>query len=192
MSGKVRYIKSAVLPKDYPQHKFLEVVFCGRSNAGKSSLLNLFAGGKVAHVSQTPGKTRLINFFDFNKTYVLVDVPGYGFAKRERKETEQWQEMMEMYLSQRKCLGGLIIVMDVRRDWSQEEEDLRRFANHHSTPVVIAATKIDKISKNDIKRRITELTKQSQGLSVYPVSSQTKIGHVELEEFIFNEWIRQS
>jgi GTP-binding protein len=192
MSGKVRYIKSAVLPKDYPQHNFLEVVFVGRSNAGKSSLLNLFAQGKVAHVSQTPGKTRLINFFDFNKTYVLVDVPGYGFAKRERKETEQWQQMMEVYLSKRQCLGGLIIVMDIRRDWSQEEEDLRRFANHHSTPVVIAATKTDKISKNEIKKRILELTKQSQGLSVYPVSSQEKIGHKELEEFVFNEWIRQS
>ncbi len=192
MSGKVKFIKSAVFPKDYPEHKFLEIAFAGRSNAGKSSLINLIAKSKVAHVSQVPGKTRLINFFDFNEKYVLVDVPGYGFASRSKEESKTWESMMETYLSKRKCLRGLVLVMDIRRDWDQQEEDLRQFANHYSAAVVIAATKTDKISKNEIAKRVAALTKQSQGLQVYPISSQEKKGHEELEDFIYNEWIRES
>lgn len=190
MSGPVKFIKSAVFPKDYPEHEFFEIAFVGRSNAGKSSLINIIAGGKVAHVSQVPGKTRLINFFNFKNSYVLVDVPGYGFASRSKSEIADWQKMMEAYLSRRECLRGIVLVMDIRRDWTEDEEGLRQYAEQYAAPTVIAATKMDKLNKKEIKERVAAISKQSRGLSVYPVSGTEKLGQKELEDFIFHEWIK--
>ncbi len=192
MSGPVQFIKSAVFPKDYPEHSYFEIAIVGRSNAGKSSLINVMAGGKVAKVSQVPGKTRLLNFFNFKKSYILVDVPGYGFAARGRDETASWKKMMETYLDHRECLKGLVLVMDIRRDWSEDEEGLRQYADHVGVPTVVAATKSDKISKNVIKDRLKEISKQKRGLSIYPISTTEKKGHLDLEEFVFHEWIKES
>src|SRR6478752_7250400 len=112
MPKTIQFIKSAVLPKDYPIHKMAEVAIAGRSNAGKSSFINALTRDKVAKVSSTPGKTRLLNFFNMADSYVLVDMPGYGFASRSNSEVLEWHEMIETYLMSRENLVGLILVMD--------------------------------------------------------------------------------
>lgn len=116
MPAQVQYIKSAVFPQDYPQTKLVEIAFAGRSNAGKSSLINQISDSKIAHVSQTPGKTRLLSFFNVREKYILVDMPGYGFSKRAGDEQRTWEGMVETYIREREQLKGLILVMDIRRE----------------------------------------------------------------------------
>ncbi len=190
MAAKVSFIKSAVLPKDYPQHDKFEVAFMGRSNAGKSSLINNMSNSKIAKVSQTPGKTRLLNFFNFNDSYVLVDMPGYGYASRSGDEVEQWQPMIEEFLSERPCLAGLVLVMDIRRKWTKEELVLVQFVHTHGRPVAIALTKADKISKPEIQKAVAKHKKDSKINAVFVISNTRKSGHEELEDYIYKEWIQ--
>jgi GTP-binding protein len=185
----MKYIKSAVFPKDYPPATTAEIAVAGRSNAGKSTFLNGIAGGKVAKVSQVPGKTRLLNFFDFN-SYRFVDMPGYGFASRSGDEMEDWTQMIETYLSTRGSLRGLVLVMDIRREWTGDEQLLKKFCNRVNVPICVVATKIDKCRQNEIQKYLTELKKKSQMLDVFPVSGETKKGIKEVEEFIFENWVK--
>ena len=187
---KVTYIKSAFLPPDYPVHKKKEVAFVGRSNAGKSSLINALAGSDVAKVSQTPGKTRLINFFSFGDSYVLVDMPGYGFAARSSDEIREWTQSIENYLDQRDCLVGLVLVMDVRRDWEEEEKMLMRFANKIGLPVVVAMTKIDRLNQKELKERLAAIKQHAHTSLLFPVSSTKEQGYDVMEDYIYKEWIK--
>jgi GTP-binding protein len=188
----MKYLKSAVLPPDYPDAKRPEVAVAGRSNAGKSSFLNSIAKSKVAHVSQSPGKTRLLNFFDFGEHYRFVDMPGYGFAARSGDEMKDWTKMIETYLSTRSNLKGLVLVMDIRRDWSEDEELLKQFCGRINLPICVLQTKSDKCSKNEIKKLQSGLMKVSQLSAVFPISSQANTGITEVEEFIFRDWIQPS
>lgn len=189
---KVTYIKSAVLPPDYPVHKKKEVAFVGRSNAGKSSLINAIAGSDVAHVSQNPGKTRLLNFFSFGESYVLVDMPGYGFASRSGDEIREWQQAIETYLTSRECLTGLVLVMDVRRDWEEHEKVMLRFANSQGLPVAVAMTKIDQLNQKELRERIAAIKQHAHTNLLFPVSSTKNLGFDELEDYIYKEWIKKS
>jgi len=187
---KVKFIKSGYLPQDYPTHNKKEVAFVGRSNAGKSSLINALAGEDVAHVSQTPGKTRLLNFFAFGESYVLVDMPGYGFASRSGSEILEWQKVIENYLANRECLAGLVLVMDVRRKWEDEEKMMLRFANKVGLPLLVAMTKVDQLNQKELKARIQDLKQHSHISLLFPVSSTKNIGYKEMEDFIYKEWIK--
>ncbi len=187
---KVTFLKSGFLQQDYPTHNKKEVAFVGRSNAGKSSLINALAGEKIAHVSQTPGKTRLLNFFAFGDSYVLVDMPGYGFASRSGDEITEWQKAIETYLDNRECLGGLVLVMDVRRDWEEHEKMLLRFANKIGVPMVVAMTKIDRLNQKELKERLNEIKKHAHTSLLFPISSTTHVGYREMEEYIYKEWIK--
>ena len=187
---KVTFLKSGFLQHDYPVHNKKEVAFVGRSNAGKSSLINAIAGENIAHVSQTPGKTRLLNFFAFGESYVLVDMPGYGFASRSGDEITEWQKAIETYLDSRKCLGGLVLVMDVRRDWEEHEKMLLRFANKIGVPMVVAMTKIDRLNQKELKERLNEIKKHAHTSLLFPISSTTHVGYREMEEYIYKEWIK--
>lgn len=189
--AKMTFIKSAVKMKDFPVTQFKEVAMAGRSNAGKSSLINIWANGKVAKVSQSPGKTRLLNFFNFNNSYVIVDMPGYGYASRGGDELKTWRKMIEGYLSQRPQLAGLVLVMDMARDWQEDEELLAQYMMQNDLPVVVALTKSDKFSKKDIEKSIEKIRKQSRIEDVFAVSSQTKTGCQELEDFIYKNWIKK-
>jgi len=190
---QVSYIKSAVLPEDYPIHRMNEVTFVGRSNAGKSSLINEIAGGKkIAKVSQTPGKTRLLNFFNVREKYVLVDMPGYGFAARGGDEMSDWQPMIEGYIMEREALKGVVLVMDVRRAWSRDEMMISHFAQEYGRPVALALTKSDKVSKNDLVKLVEKTKKDSRLSHVFVISNTKKTGYKELEEFIYQEWIKPS
>lgn len=187
---KMTFIKSAVKFSDFPIHQLKEIAIAGRSNAGKSSLLNTWAGGKIAKVSQTPGKTRLLNFFSAG-SYCLVDMPGYGFASRSGDEIKLWRKMIENYLSQRPQLSGLVLVIDMAREWQDDEEGIAQYVMKHDIPVAIVLTKMDKFSKQDIMKAVDRMKKQSRIEEVFPVSSQTRKGCDEVEEFLFRTWVKE-
>lgn len=189
MSRSIQYIKSAYKPEDYPPPGLPEVIITGRSNAGKSSLINAWMGSKVAHVSQTPGKTRLLNFFNVEKRYILVDTPGYGYAVRSNDEQGDWKRLMENYLSRRETLKGVILVMDARRDWAQEEVQLKDFCDSVGRPMTVVLTKVDKISKSEQLQRKKILTKASMVNHLWLSSALKKTGLLEMDEFIYKNWI---
>lgn len=190
---QVTFIKSAVVPEDYPLHKMHEVAFVGRSNAGKSSLINEIVGGKkIAKVSQTPGKTRLLNFFNVRSKYVLVDMPGYGFAARGGDEMSDWQPMIEGYIMEREALKGIVLVMDVRRAWTRDEMMISHFAQEYGRPVALALTKADKVNKSELMKLFEKTKKDSRLSHVFVVSNTKKTGYKELEDFIYQEWIKPS
>lgn len=187
----VKFLKSAVNPVDYPSDEGVEIAIAGRSNAGKSTLLNTITGRKsLAKVSSTPGKTRLLNFFEFRENYRWVDLPGYGYAARSGDEMESWGPMIETYLTERQSLRGLVLVMDIRRKWTDDEEQLKMFANRMGYPMAIVLTKTDKVTQAEKSKAQSLVRKASGVLDVFLVSSLKKQGHLELEEFLYHEWVR--
>lgn len=190
MPKTIQFIKSAVLEKDYPQTTKLEIAIAGRSNAGKSSFINALAKNKVAKVSSTPGKTRLLNFFSMEDSYVLVDMPGYGFAARSNDEMHEWRQMIETYLMSREQLAGLLLVMDIRRSWTAEEELLKRFSDERGFPMAVILTKADKLSRSQMLQAVAKMKKSSGLSSVFGVSTLKKIGQDEVEEYIFENWVK--
>lgn len=189
MKSKISFMKSAVFQKDYPIHNLKEVAFMGRSNAGKSSLINNMTKQNIAKVSQTPGKTRLLNFFNFNDSYALVDMPGYGYASRSGDEMASWQAMIEEYLAERECLAGLVLVMDIRRKWTKEEAILVQFVQSCGRPVALALTKTDKITKAECDKFRMKHIKDSKLSAVFVISNTKKSGYEDLEEYIYRQWI---
>lgn len=189
MGRQVRYLKSAQWSKDFPPGDKPEIAITGRSNAGKSSFLNHWAQSLVAKVSQEPGKTRLVNFFEVNEKYRWVDLPGYGYASRGQGEREEWAPMIEQYLSLRDNMVGAILVMDVRREWSEDEENLKHFLNTAGKPLAVVATKIDKLKPNEVERERKRLVKDS-GCPVFLVSNFRKVGADEVEDYCFKNWVR--
>lgn len=186
----IKYVKSAVLPKDFPPDRGIEVAFAGRSNAGKSSLINALNNHKIAFVSGTPGKTRLLNFFEVNGKYTMVDMPGYGYAARGADEMENWQVMIEDYLAGRQSLRGLLLVMDSRREWTADEEMLKKFADQHGFGFAVALTKIDKLTRTELSKVSGALKKKSGVNDIFLVSALKKQGHEELEEWIYLNWVK--
>lgn len=186
----IQFIKSAVLAKDYPVHKKAEVAIAGRSNAGKSSFINALSKGKVAKVSSTPGKTRLLNFFNMEDSYVLVDMPGYGFAARSGDEMAEWHRMIETYLMTRESLCGLILVMDIRRSWTKDEELLKKFSDQRGFPLAVVLTKADKMSRSQMLQTVTKIKKTSGLSAVFPVSATKKEGQDEVEDFVYDNWVK--
>jgi len=190
MKNKMVYLKSAVYPQDYPPPDRPEIIVAGRSNAGKSSFLNALAGDLVAKVSQVPGKTRLLNFFDVANKYRIVDTPGYGFSRRSGDEQASWQEMLENYFAMRESLSGILLLMDSRRDWDVDEALLADFAKRAGKPMAILLTKCDKLKTSDKHKAINAIKKSSKNELVFPVSSQTLAGVEEIEEYFFRTWLR--
>lgn len=186
----IQFIKSAVLAKDYPVHKKAEVAIAGRSNAGKSSFINALSKGKVAKVSSTPGKTRLLNFFSMEDSYVLVDMPGYGFAARSGDEITEWHRMIETYLMTRENLCGLILVMDIRRSWTEDEELLKKFSDQRGFPLAVVLTKADKMSRSQMLQAVAKIKKTSGLSAVFPVAAMKKEGQDEVEEYVFENWVK--
>ena len=135
-----------------------EIAFAGRSNVGKSSLINkLVNRRRLVKTSSTPGRTQLINFFLINQAFRFVDLPGYGYARVPEGVRRQWGTMIETYLTQRPCLKGLILIVDIRRTPGTEEDDLLRWLDHHGIECRIVATKADKLSRNKRVRPIRQI-----------------------------------
>lgn len=150
-----RFITSAVKPSQYPAPEYSEVAFAGRSNVGKSSLLNVLVNRKnLVKTSKTPGRTQLINFFLLNESISLVDLPGYGYAKVPEAVKRSWGPMIENYLSLRESLTSVVLIMDIRRTPKVEEFNFIDWLQQRNIPCIPILTKIDKLSKNkQIKQR---------------------------------------
>lgn len=147
--SKAEFVKSAVKPKDYPQTELPEVAFVGRSNVGKSSLINVIANRKsLVRTSSTPGRTQLINFFDINDGLLtLVDLPGYGYAKAPPELRKQWGPMIETYLAKRNNLKAVVLILDIRRVPSEGDLRMLGWLITYDIPAIIVLTKCDKLSK---------------------------------------------
>lgn len=168
---------------DYPDINMPEIALCGRSNVGKSSLVNLLTNNqKMARVSTSPGKTRLVNFFVINEQFLLVDLPGYGFAKASKSEQGSWQEMIEGYFKASRNLKALLILLDIRHEPTVGDMKMFEWAAHFGLHVIIVATKSDKIAKTRRYQRIKEIRQKMNGID-YPavaVSALDKYGQQEL------------
>ncbi|MEG0292235.1 MAG: ribosome biogenesis GTP-binding protein YihA/YsxC [Anaerovoracaceae bacterium] len=171
-------------PDQYPEDNMREVAFAGRSNVGKSSLLNLLTNRKkLAKVSGSPGKTRTINFYEINDEFRIVDLPGYGYAKISKSISENWGEMMEIYFQNRKGLLKVVQLVDIRHAPSKQDVQMYNYLKHYGLDGVVVATKADKISKNQIAKSI-KLIRSTLGMHsddlVIPVSALNKTGHENL------------
>ncbi|MBM4270888.1 MAG: YihA family ribosome biogenesis GTP-binding protein [Deltaproteobacteria bacterium] len=170
------FLTSAAEPSRYPDDVFPEVAFAGRSNVGKSSLINTITGRKaLARTSGTPGCTRLINFFRVNRQITFVDLPGYGFAKVPLSVRRQWGPMVETYLRERKSLRLVVVILDIRRDPSGEDIVLTDWLHHYNVNFIFVLTKIDKISRNQQRMRQRHI-KELLGLTVDPVLFSARTG----------------
>ena len=174
----------AVKPSQYPSDDLKEIAFAGRSNVGKSSLLNTITGRKkLARVSGSPGKTRTINFYIVNDEFRIVDLPGYGYAKVSRSVSESWGEMMEKYFESRENLLEVVQLVDIRHEPSKQDIEMYQYLRHYGLDGVVVATKADKISRNQIQKHI-KMIRQTLKLSgedlVIPVSSLKKTGQEQL------------
>jgi GTP-binding protein len=193
----VTFSGSASSSAQFPRDGLPEVAFLGRSNVGKSSLLNALAGVKgLARVSSDPGRTRLINFFHVKGAsrpggrgrgdLYLVDLPGYGYAKAPRKVREGWERLVTSYLGGREALQLCVFIVDARHEPTQGDELLREWLDHHQHPYVVAANKIDKLGRGEARHRERSLAEAlgAGAEAVVPVSAIKKTGIDELWSII--------
>ena len=164
------------LPKD----RRLQVAFAGRSNVGKSSLLNRLVGQKkLAKISSTPGKTRSINFFLVDNKFYFVDLPGYGYARVAKKVRESWGRLLADYLEQSRYLAGLVLLVDCRREVTGEDMELVEWLAGRGLPTLAVVTKVDKLSRDKVNRKVSAVESQL-GIPAIPFSVVTGEGKKEL------------
>ena len=186
------FVISAVKKDQYPVTGLPEIAFVGRSNVGKSSIINSLTNRKkLAKVSQTPGKTRLINFFIINNDkFYLVDLPGYGYAKVSKKEQASWGNTIETYLSGRKQLKRVILLVDSRHKPTGDDLVMHEWIKHYGYDEIVIATKSDKLSNNELRKSekiIKETLKLGKDDKFYFFSSLNKKGKDELVNNIFGD-----
>lgn len=178
------FIKSCAGQKDLPIEDMPEIAFVGRSNVGKSSLINCLVLRKnLVKTSGTPGKTQVINFFRINDAFNLVDLPGYGYAKAPRETREKWGTMIEGYLTNRKALKAVVFILDIRHLPTEDDKKMKEWLDYYNIPAIYAATKADKIKSREIDGQIKKI-KDVLGLkdetAVLAFSAKTKAGRDSL------------
>ena len=178
-----KFLKSAVAPEHFPVERVPEVAFLGRSNVGKSSLINALLGSKHAHVSSTPGRTRTINFFGiFRNTshakpeFLLADLPGYGYAKISRSISAEWPKFIEPYLQDRGALALAVCLVDSNVPAQESDAQLISWLQHHRRNYVVVATKCDKLSGNKLTNSLRALQRDLQTDNILPCSAKTLAG----------------
>jgi GTP-binding protein len=170
-----------------PESSLPEVAFAGRSNVGKSSLLNTLVRRKsFARVSRTPGRTREINFFRVNNSFLLVDLPGYGYARISKAKKAEWRPMIESYLRRTTQLRGIVLLLDIRREPSEDDRAMLDFLAELGVPVIVALTKADKLTKAGTREKVAEISRNMalEPDQVIQFSAQTGEGRMELLEAI--------
>ena len=142
------FVKSCMGEKDLPKNDLPEIAFAGRSNVGKSSLINCLVLRKdLVRTSRTPGKTQSINFFIINNAFYFVDLPGYGYARVPKEMRDKWRPMIEGYLSERGELKGIIFILDIRHAPTEDDRTMKEWLEYYNIPIIYIATKADKIKK---------------------------------------------
>ena len=178
----------AVKPDQYPCDGLPEIAFAGRSNVGKSSLFNTLVNRKkLARVSQSPGKTRTINFYVINDRFRIVDLPGYGYAKVSKSVSQQWGPMIEKYLASRSELVKVVQLVDSRHEPSKQDVQMYEWLKYYGMDGIVVATKSDKISRNELAKNISlirKTLKMAPEDKVIAVSSLKKTGYEELWEIL--------
>ena len=170
-----------------PDTSLPEIAFAGRSNVGKSSLLNSLVRRKsFARVSRTPGRTREINFFRINNGFVLVDLPGYGYARISKERKAEWRPLIESYMRRTTQLRGIVLLLDIRREPSDDDREMLDFLAEMEVPTIVALTKTDKLSKAAGRERAAAISRalMLETEQVIPFSAHSGEGRVELLEAI--------
>jgi GTP-binding protein len=177
-------IISAVRPEQFPAEEIPEYAFLGRSNVGKSSLLNrLLARKNLARISSTPGCTQVINFYRVDGRMHFVDLPGYGYAKVPRALQSGWKDLVESYLLNRRSLKLCFLLMDARRGWKQGDIELRQWLEYHQRPYVVIATKVDKLNMKE-RNGLAALKREIPAGELVPFSAVTGQGAGEIWQAI--------
>jgi len=180
---KAQFVVSSGKPDTFPLDRLPEVAFLGRSNVGKSSLINALIGQKkLAFTSNTPGRTQTINFYRIDESMFFVDLPGYGYVRVPVSFTEQWKILIESYLQNRETLKLSCLVLDTRRGWMEKDLDLKRWLDHHGMPYLVIATKTDKLNQSELELGLRAIRKE--GVEPMPFSALSGRGVREIWQAI--------
>lgn len=189
---KAQYLKGAVKKEDCPRDGLPQIALAGKSNVGKSSLINCVANNyKLARVSGQPGKTRILNFYMMNDKFYLVDLPGYGFARVSMEEQEAWGDMMNSYLTSNETIALIVHIVDIRHAPTQLDIQMAEWIRHFNMSVAVVATKADKISKGRWRGQIKDVQSAlgyDEKVPIIPFSAVTRQGRDELLS-VMNEFI---
>ena len=180
---KSRFITSVANANKVVVDEKKQIAFVGRSNVGKSSLINMLVNNsKLCKTSQTPGRTRLINYFLINDAFYFVDLPGYGFAQASKKDVFGWQGLIEPYLKNNAMLKCVCVLVDVRHNPTEQDKQMINYLFYYQIPFIIVATKCDKLSKTKVKPALNKIAGELKvgAQNVYGISSQTSFGKDEL------------
>jgi len=182
---EAEHITSAAVPEQFPESRLPEVAFLGRSNVGKSSLLNSLTGKRgLAFTSSKPGCTQVINFYRVEGRMLLVDLPGYGFAKVPNEIRARWKRLIESYLSDRDTLQMAVVLLDARRGWMDADLDLKEWLEFRNLPFVVVATKTDKLNRSEEMHGLAAIRKRSPDSPLVPFSAVTGRGVREIWQAI--------
>ena len=186
------FILSASSPWQFPPPTLPEIAFAGRSNVGKSTLINsLLNRKKLVKTSSTPGKTQLINFFKINDKFHFVDLPGYGFAKVPENVRKQWQRLIEAYLQERESLRNVVLIIDSRHGPTAQDRQLKEWLNYYKRPILIVASKVDKLKRGQIQKNL-KIIRQDLALNKTPLAhSSLEKGRREEIWKNLNPWLEE-
>ncbi len=181
---KADFIITAVEPAQYPQNGLPEIALAGRSNVGKSSLINALVNRKsLARVGNTPGKTRVINFYNVNDELMLVDLPGYGYAKVSKEEKKSWGKLAETYLTTRRTIRVILLLVDIRHDPTEDDLLMLDYVLGSGRSVVVVATKADKLTRSEYKKHTDNIRARmslDESTPIIPFSAMKRQGIEEV------------
>ena len=180
---KAEFVVSAGQPSMFPADRLREIAFLGRSNVGKSSLINALTGQKkLAFTSSTPGRTQTINFYRIDGAFYFVDLPGYGYARAPLEQALRWKKLIEHYLEKRETLKLSCLILDTRRGWMDKDLELKRWLEYHGRPYLVIATKTDKLNQSEQEHGMRAIRRE--GVAPLPFSALTGRGVREIWQAI--------